>query len=459
MVVTRVWLLALLVVSLLHARPANATVGTPREPQIYVLTFGPGDHPFSRFGHNAVAVVDPLTERGRVYNFGTFSFHSPTLISDFLKGRLRYWVSVTRLEQTLAAYENDNRSVIAQRLNLDASEKRLLLEKLRWSALPENKYYRYDYYLDNCSTRVRDLLDEVLNGALKKAARRPAAQTWRQHTSRLTQGSPAVYLGLNVALAGSVDRHNTRWEEMFLPEVLQAELRTLERGGKRFVSEERVLFAANREAPSPKAPEPARWLFVVGVALALIVHRLGRGLEKSRVLAYVWWVTVSLLGVLSAALGLVFWFFWLGTDHAFAHANENIFLFPVWMLSLPASAWALLSNRRWGREAFYWACLLAALSAVVGLLLKTSSAFGQDNWMFIALLLPIWIAHAVSAYELRQVPLSRNATQDRESQPSSSPSMARKATTVGTTMSSLSDRESAPVAIQQVNTVEMNNLE
>ena len=112
---------------------------------------------------------------------------------------MRYWVSVTRLEDTLASYRSQNRTIFAQRLVLTVEERRELIEKLRIAALPENKYYRYDYYRDNCSTRVRDLLDDVFDGALARQAKRPARLSWRDHTSRLTEESPAVYLGLNVA--------------------------------------------------------------------------------------------------------------------------------------------------------------------------------------------------------------------------------------------------------------------
>src|SRR5690606_9761558 len=215
-------LLAVFCVVLGASRPASAA---PRASapavDVFVLTFGPGDHLFSKFGHNAVLVVDKQRQLDHVYNFGTFSFSSPTLFSDFLQGRLMYWVSVGKKGSTLAAYAGDNRSVVAQKLSLTSRETEQLLERLARSALPENRFYRYHYYLDNCSTRVRDVLDEVLDGQLRKSKRVPAALTWREHTSRLTRDSPWINLGLNVVLGSDVDRDNSRWEEMFLPAVLQ----------------------------------------------------------------------------------------------------------------------------------------------------------------------------------------------------------------------------------------------
>src|SRR5690606_30185007 len=115
--------------------------------EIFVITFGPGDHPFSKFGHNAVLVVDPQQRVDQVYNFGTFSANSPSLISDFMQGRLMYWVSVSQKSSTIAAYAGDDRSVVAQRLELTPVEAQRLASRLAHNALPANRYYRYHYYL------------------------------------------------------------------------------------------------------------------------------------------------------------------------------------------------------------------------------------------------------------------------------------------------------------------------
>ena len=104
------------------ATPARAAgEGAEADPvRVYVMTFGPGDHPFNRFGHDALLVEDRATGTQRVYNFGTFSFDSPRLIFDFLGGRLNYWLSVSSLPFVLSAYEHDNRTIAVQELLLPA---------------------------------------------------------------------------------------------------------------------------------------------------------------------------------------------------------------------------------------------------------------------------------------------------------------------------------------------------
>src|SRR5882724_7761657 len=154
----------------LLALPAQADTATPSRPEgeprvaeaapdapaIALLTMGPGDHPFSKFGHVAIVVRDPVRRREDVFNYGTFTFDSPWLIVDFLKGKLRYWLSVDSLAHTVAAYRRQGRSVLLQELAIGPEQSRELAVFLWENAQPENKYYRYDYYLDNCSTRVRD---------------------------------------------------------------------------------------------------------------------------------------------------------------------------------------------------------------------------------------------------------------------------------------------------------------
>ena len=96
---------------------------------------------------------------------------------------------------------------------------------LAWNALEENKYYLFDYYRDNCATRVRNLIDNATDGALHAATHTPASFTWREHTERLAADDPFVFFGLDLAMGGFIDQPITFWEEMFLPAKLEEGLR------------------------------------------------------------------------------------------------------------------------------------------------------------------------------------------------------------------------------------------
>ena len=168
--------------------------------RVYVMTFGPGDHPFNEFGHDALLIEDREAGTALVYNFGTFSFESPRLILDFLGGRLNYWLSVSSLPVVLAAYERDNRTIAVQELLLPAEAKRALQARLVDNARPQNRLYKYDYFLDNCATRVRDAVDRVAGGRLRASAATPGRLTLRGHALRMTVQPLWLYLALDIVL-------------------------------------------------------------------------------------------------------------------------------------------------------------------------------------------------------------------------------------------------------------------
>lgn len=215
---------ALAVLVLSGARPARAE---PAEDlTIFVLTFGPGDHPFFKFGHNAI-LVQPKDESGLVYNFGTFQFDSAALIPKFLRGRFKYWLSVSGMEATFASYVSDNRTIEAQELDLTPAQKTALWQSLRDNARPENREYLYDYFRDNCSTRVRDAIDRVVDGRVRQAGQRPAAMTFRADALRMTADFFPEYLGLDLGLGRPTDAPITLWDEAFLPERMRDLLRVV----------------------------------------------------------------------------------------------------------------------------------------------------------------------------------------------------------------------------------------
>src|SRR6185503_14057860 len=187
-----------------------------------------------------------------VYNFGTFRFDSPRLILDFLKGRLSYWLSVSSLRSVLAEYQHENRDISVQELRLTAEAKRRLQAKLDENARPENRAYKYDYFLDNCSTRVRDALEPVLgNPAFRDAARAPARMTLRQHALRMTAEPLWFYVALDLVLGPAVDRPIDRWTEMFLPAEVARGLEAT----PGLVASQRLVFRAQR--PPPRELPPA----------------------------------------------------------------------------------------------------------------------------------------------------------------------------------------------------------
>src|SRR5690606_33299600 len=131
--------------------------------------------------------------------------------------------------ETLAMYEMDNRTIVRQELDLAGAQKAELAAFLEWNARPENREYLYDYFRDNCSTRIRDVIDSVLGGRLRAATDTVATgTTFRWHSRRLMAGMPVVYSGLTAGLGPEADEPISAWEEMFLPEKVMERVREMQ---------------------------------------------------------------------------------------------------------------------------------------------------------------------------------------------------------------------------------------
>lgn len=373
-------------------RESRAAAELPPPDRVSVLTMGPGEHPFARFGHNALLVEWRTRYPARVYNYGTFSFDGLEGIRDFMAGNFRYWLSVSSFPGTLQAYARQGRSVVAQELDLTKSELAELGRALELNARPENAAYDYDYYYDNCSTRVRDVVDRAVGGIIKNQIRDAGRLTFREHTLRLTADGFWIYFGLDIALGPKTDAPTSRWDETFIPEELQKSLRNIRRpDGRPLVRAERMIVPSDRppERSEPPARVPLFALFgaLFGAAFAL----LGRAGAKQRAARVGFLSSTALLGLVLGLLGTVFFVFWAFTKHWSAYRNFNLLVFTPWALALVVTQLASLRGKAW---AVRWSDRLIAAStgtALLAVLLALIPHFGQDNTRVAALLGPVWL--------------------------------------------------------------------
>ena len=126
--------------------------------EVSLLTCGPGTDLYATFGHSALQISDPVTGVDRVYNYGTFDFDTEGFYLKFTRGKLNYILSVSGFEYFLREYQYSGRWVYRQVLDLNPEQAQALFDYLEWNALPENREYKYDFFYDNCSTRIRDVL-------------------------------------------------------------------------------------------------------------------------------------------------------------------------------------------------------------------------------------------------------------------------------------------------------------
>jgi hypothetical protein len=370
---------------------------------VYLMTMGPGPEVWERFGHNAIWIHDPIGGTDLAYNYGLFDFRQEDFLLRFAQGRMRYWMDGMDAERSAAAYMQRDRSLWVQELNLTGAQRAELQRFVEWNRQEQNKFYDYDYYGDNCSTRVRDALDRVLGGALKRQTEGlSTAFTFRDHTRRVLQDDILAYFGIMLGLGQPVDRSITVWETGFLPVQLQESLRdvTVSSGdaSSPLVASERTLYQSET-LPEPTSI-PRFWLSfgLLGLALGGAMALLGWKADQSRV-ARGGFFTVSILwSMLVGAVGIMLAFLWWFTDHATSAQNENLLHANPIGLVLVIALLAVVFRAQWARTAARWLAVGMAGLSLLGLVLKVLPAMYQVNGEVIVLLLPAHIGLAVGAW-------------------------------------------------------------
>ena len=243
----RVFARALLLLLLCLAWPLTAAAQAGDVPRIGVATMQPGDVFFERFGHNALVVDDPDAPYPMSYNFGAFDPNEADFVPRFIRGDMRYQLMALPLADDLAYYRDVGRGVSIQWLDLTPTQARSLAAALVENAKPENAHYRYDYFTDNCSTRVRDAIDTALGGALRNQLQgRSRGNTYRGDAVRLASPAPWMWLGFDIGLGPAADRPNALWDDAFVPMRLAEALRGVRNTeGRPLVSGEQVIVPHN----------------------------------------------------------------------------------------------------------------------------------------------------------------------------------------------------------------------
>jgi len=366
--------------------------------RVFLVTMGPGSAVWELFGHNALMVEDVRTGERVAYNWGLFDFEDENFYSNFIRGEMLYWMAPFEADAMIASYARAGRAVYSQELNLTAVQRARLRDFMEWNALPENRYYLYDYYLDNCSTRVRDAIDGALNGTLRVTLdTEPTGTTYRWHSRRLTQVQPLTYAGIEVGLASPTDQPISAWAESFLPMQLREHVRNVQvtdAGGRPepLVLSEQVLFEGTAP-PEPEAP-PTWWPYflLAGVALAAIIVMLARATKSGSTAAQGWLVGVGVAWSLVAGIvGVLVLFLWFGTAHSATNANWNVLQFNPISLGLVPVLPGMVRRGTRVRAARNLAITLATLSVAGAALLSVQLQYTAET---VALALPVHLALA-----------------------------------------------------------------
>ena len=371
------------------------------ELTVYLMTMGPGDEIFEKFGHTAIWIRNNATHTDVAYNWGLFDFNDKDFIARLARGRMRYSMAGFQMQAMVQSYIETNRTVSAQELNLTPAQ-RLRVQTLADSnALPENRYYLYDYYRNNCSTLPRDLLDRVLGGAIKAKTNTVLTKTtFRQHTLRILGDDLLAYAGAQFALGHPADARITEWQEMFLPLEMQKHIRTVWVRGQNgtlepLVASEIQISGSTRPAQRTAAPNYVRRFTLIGtgvaVALLILLSLSLTGLRTTKVLLAFF---ASLTAIAGGIVGLCLMLAWTLTDHVFMAKNENILqVSPLLLVVGVLIPFAFRSVRV--RKTLIWVAFASAGLSLLGFVMQLLPVFPQPNGEIIGLALPVQMALAL----------------------------------------------------------------
>lgn len=202
--------------SIILFMPAHAQMVDSAD--VYIITCAPGTASYSIYGHTALRINIRGTTFDRVYNWGLFDFSTPNFTYRFAKGRLDYMLGANEYENFLSEYITERRAVWSQKLNLTNTEKERLFALIEENLQPENISYRYDFFFDNCATRVRDIIARAASDTvIFPEKERKQQKSFRQLVDPNQKVLPWLDLGADMLLGLQADKKATPSDEMFLP--------------------------------------------------------------------------------------------------------------------------------------------------------------------------------------------------------------------------------------------------
>lgn len=373
-----------------------------------LIIVGPGDPVYTYWGHIGIAVENKETGENLFYDFGNFSFYSDNFYQDFAMGRMMYLGFVTPTDFFISYSLGEDRDFTIYPLNLGNDELKELDSILRWWVRPENREYLYEYYLNNCSTIIRDILNDVTDGELKRFTESRSDLDFR-HYSR-TGADPSLFweILLHYLLGSNLDKTISAWDKMFLPQAVADYALEMEYTGRdgetRKLAGDGIVLKSSTRQPVPDEPRNL-WplMLIMGLAagfgwrLSSVVKR-----KSARIAGTVFRVLI----ILSIGLpGLILGFLMAFTDHAASYRNINLWpFFPTVLLGL-IPLMATIGKDRMDRRksevwlSWIWTVNLAGL--LLAVFLRLAGFRMQDAFAFWALLTPLTLAASRSGLWLQ----------------------------------------------------------
>jgi len=320
-----------------------------------ILTCSPGEAMYSAFGHTAIRIKDSINDIDVVYNFGTFDFNTSNFYIKFSKGTLLYQLDEDPYYAFEYEYESENRSVREQVLNLTQNQLELLYCLLQENLKPENKFYKYDIFYDNCSTRVRDLLEKVLGQSKIRYFEKKDNKTFRELLSPYLENKQWTKLGIDLLLGLPIDKTTNRRETCFLPYGLYEVIGEIQNpiNNQKLVLSDKEIISKNYFITYKNyfSPELLFWTLLI-IIIIFNAYQILKLKNNWLILSKIIFSIVGFYGLL--ILTLMLW-----SEHASVSPNLNIVWSGIYILPF---YWFYSKKLKYKWMKIYYVILLAIIS-------------------------------------------------------------------------------------------------
>ncbi len=294
--------------------------------EIYVLVCSPGVELYQAFGHNAFWIIDSVKHINNIYHYGTFNYNDPNFYLKFIRGRLDYMLSTESYRGFISEYTNDKRDVWKLKLNITNQQKNWIYKYLQWKRLEANKYYKYDFFMDNCATRVRDVLENTYGDSLKFASLN-LDKSYRQAIKPYLRAKPWTRFGINLLLGLPADKKMNYYSAMFLPDYIDSVFNksklVFEGKSENLTLKRDYMIKSDFKIGEKPIFNPSLTFWFISIIIAAFTFI---GIKKKKLYKSIDFVYYFLTGL----VGILLIFMWFGTDHSPTKWNLNlIWAFPL----------------------------------------------------------------------------------------------------------------------------------
>lgn len=314
--------------------------------RISLLTATPGEELYSTFGHSALRVTDTVSNTDIVYNYGTFNFDEPGFYTKFIRGKLMYYLSTEDFESFQYAYQQENRAITEQVLNITCSEKQNIIMLLQANMMAHNRFYKYDFLFDNCTTRLRDLVENATDSTIHFGEVLKTKTTFRDLIYEYLDYNDKQWskLGIDILLGSKTDAVMKPREVMFLPDYLMKTFDSSTINSRPLVSDKQSLYKIDYSGNKKNNLTHPLFLFTCLFVLIAFLS-FSKNIFIQRFLSS---FDGSLFFV-TGLLGLLLLFMWFGTDHIMCKNNYNLLW--AWPTNIVA-AFYIHSSKSWAKKYF-----------------------------------------------------------------------------------------------------------